>query len=60
MNAPAPLTPFAVDLCDSPVPLDMLVELAVTQFGMTVTEAEAAARACAAAAGIPVGEVAHG
>lgn len=60
MNAPKPLTPLAADLRDVPVPLDMLVELAVTQFGMTATEAEAAARACAAAAGIALGEVAHG
>ncbi|QTO42171.1 hypothetical protein [Burkholderia latens] len=60
MNLPVPFTPAAADLRDAPVPLDMLVELAIAQFGMTATEAEAAARQCAAAAGIPLGEVAHG
>ncbi|MBY4833672.1 hypothetical protein [Burkholderia dolosa] len=60
MRLPVPLTPPAAELRDAPVPLDMLVKLAIVQFGMTATEVEVAARQCAGAAGIALGELVHG
>lgn len=58
-DLPNPLTPTDCDLRATPVPLDMLVQLAVQTFGMSVADAETMAREVTARAGIELSEVGH-
>jgi hypothetical protein len=51
---PDPLVPADVDLRDTPVPLGLFVRLAVDQFGVNQSEAEAMVRAWAAIHRVPI------
>lgn len=56
---PNPLTPADCDLRGTPVPIDMLIELAVAQFGMSATDAESLVRKIAARNGVALTEAGH-
>lgn len=56
---PNPLTSADCELRDAPVPIDMLVGLAMSQFGMSAIDAESLVRSIADRNGIKLTEAGH-
>ncbi|MBG4631084.1 hypothetical protein I5F56_02375 [Pseudomonas aeruginosa] len=60
MQIPEPLVPLECDVRDSPIPTVMLIELAMTIFGLSMEEAESKVRAAISDNPVNLSEIGHG
>ncbi|HHK3948296.1 TPA: hypothetical protein ACQTY5_003005 [Pseudomonas aeruginosa] len=60
MQIPEPLVPLECDVRDSPIPTDMLIELAMTILGLSMEEAESKVRAAISDNLVNLSEIGHG